>query len=104
MTKIAYTVICAIEKKEKADAWLSWLRGGHVRDVMAHGAESAQIIQRDGGPPVTFEVRYTFPNRAAYDAYIRDHAPRLREDGLKRFPPEDGFSYGRTTGEIISVS
>jgi len=104
MSKIAYTVICTIEKKEKAHAWLSWLRGGHVQNALAGGAESAQIIQRDDGPPVTFEVRYVFPDRAAYDAYIRDHAPRLREEGLKRFPPEDGFSYDRTTGEIIPFS
>lgn len=100
MTKIAYTVSCSIADEEKVTAWLGWLRGGHIREVLAGGAESAQIVRLDGGPPVVCEVRYVFPGRVAYDAYIRDHAPRLREEGLKKFPPGAGFSYSRSVGEI----
>ncbi|MBI4030386.1 MAG: DUF4286 family protein [Proteobacteria bacterium] len=99
MIKVAYTVTCAIEKKEKAREWLAWLRGGHIQDVVAHGAESAQIVAyKEEG---RYEVRYIFPDRATYDSYILNHAPRLREEGLKRFPPEDGFAYGRIVGEIM---
>lgn len=101
MTRIAYTVSCDIVNEEKAAEWLAWLRGGHVQDVIAGGAQSAQIVRFDGGPPVTCEVRYVFPDRETYDEYIRDHAPRLREEGLKKFPPEAGFSYSRTVGAVI---
>lgn len=101
MTKIAYTVCCTIAGEDKAAAWLAWLRGVHVRDVIAGGAESAQIVRLDGGPPAAFEVRYVFPDRAAYETYIRDHAPRLREEGLKKFPPEEGFSYSRSVGAVV---
>jgi len=106
MNKIAYTVICAITDKQKAAAWLKWLQDGHIQDVIAGGATQATIVQIDNtdnkdDTKTTYEVRYTFSDRATYDAYICDHAPRLRDDGLKRFPPESGFSYNRTVGEII---
>ena len=100
MSRIAYTVICTITSAEKAASWLAWLQGGHVQEVIAGGALSAEIIRRDDVPQA-YEIRYIFPDREAYDSYIREHAPRLREEGLKRFPPEDGFSYSRTVGEII---
>ena len=100
MSGIAYTVKCTSADEEKTAAWLAWLRGGHMQEVIASGASSAEIIRIDGTPG-TYEVRYIFPDRRTYDSYIREHAPRLRADGLKRFPPEDGFSYDRTTGEII---
>jgi hypothetical protein len=30
-------------------------------------------------------VQYTLRDRAAYDAYLRDHAERVRGDGIERF-------------------
>jgi hypothetical protein len=45
-------------------------------------------------------VRYHFPSREAFAAYERDHAPRLRADGLRRFPPERGVSYRRSVGVV----
>lgn len=42
------------------------------------------------GPPpgpgrVGLCTRYRLADRAAVDAYLRDHAPRLRADGIARF-------------------
>ena len=101
MSLIAYTVSCTIADEGKVASWLAWLRGGHIQEVIAGGAQSAQIVRLDSGTAATYEIRYIFPDRKTYDAYIRDHAPCLREDGLKRFPPEDGFSYSRSLGEIL---
>jgi hypothetical protein len=101
---IAYTVQCRIEKAEKAAEWLNWLRGGHIADVLAGGAESAEIVQMDREPGEAdhvFEIRYRFASRETYEHYIAHHAPALRAEGLKRFPPEDGFSYKRSVGEFI---
>lgn len=99
MSRIVYTLTCTVPPAKEAE-WLAWLRGGHMQEVIAGGASSAEIIRIDSTPGI-FEIRYIFPDRRTYDSYIRDHAPRLRADGLRRFPPEDGISYSRSAGEII---
>jgi hypothetical protein len=52
--------------------------------------------------PAIVETQYVFPSRKAYDAYIRDHAPALRADGLKHFPPESGVTSERQVAEIAA--
>lgn len=48
------------------------------------------------------ETQYVFPSRKAFDDYVRDHAPALRADGLKHFPPESGLTYSRQVAEIAA--
>jgi len=48
---------------------------------------------------LTLESRYTFASRAAFEAYERDHAARLRAEGLALFP--SGVAFTRTTGEFV---
>lgn len=100
MTEIAYTVECTFTDPALADAWLEWLRDGHLADVCAAGAVSA-VAQRLDGEPHRCEARYRFPSRQAFEAYERDHAPRLRAEGLERFPLELGLAYRRSVGEIV---
>lgn len=97
-----YTVRCIIENggTDLADAWLDWMYGEHLGQVLASGARSAEIVRLDG-PVTTFEARYVFASRQEFQHYERDHAPRLRADGLRRFPPESGIRFERTTGEIV---
>ncbi len=71
----------------------------HLADVCAAGAQSAELIV-DG---LRCETRYTFADRAAFDAYERDHAPRLRDEGLQRFPLSLGLTYSRTTGKRVAL-
>jgi hypothetical protein len=99
---IAYTVAASFTAAAVADEWLRWLREGHVADVLAGGAERAVIVRLDG-PGREFEVRYEFPSREAFDRYLADHAPRLRAEGLARFPPERGVAYRRSVGEVLAV-
>jgi hypothetical protein len=96
----AYTVTCTFPDDATRDAWLAWLRDGHLADVLAAGATGATVVVLDGDPPRA-EARYTFADRAAFEAYERDHAPRLRADGLARFPPGGGLAYARTTGRFV---
>ena len=99
--KFVYTVTATFEDSGIADEWLAWLRGGHVAEVVrVSGALGAEIVRLDA-PPNGYEVRYLLPSRAAFEAYERDHAPRLRAKGLKRFSAETGVRYHRTTGEVI---
>jgi hypothetical protein len=105
----SYTVYTTFSDPQLADQWLRWLRGGHIAEVMKGGASDAEIIELDpapDGPPGrtrAFEVRYHFPSRESFAAYERDHAPRLRAEGLKLFPVERGVSYRRSTGNLIAT-
>ena len=102
----SYTVRCTFESPDRADVskrWLQWLESEHIRDVIAAGARGAEVFRMDGLPgEVIYEIRYRFSNRVAFENYEANHAPRLREEGLTRFPLELGLVYERTAGESVS--
>ncbi len=98
----AYTVAVTFEDASLAEDWLRWLREGHIAEVLAGGATRAEIVEMDG-PGRSFEVRYLFPSREAFTNYEVEHAPRLRADGLKRFPLERGVTYRRATGTVLGT-
>ena len=103
----SYTLSCAFTEEAVAREWVDWLRNSHLADVCAAGALDAEIVRLDsgdnsGGATCRFEVRYHFASREAFEAYQRDHAPRLRADGLKLFPPQRGVTYERNTGEVLA--
>jgi hypothetical protein len=97
---IAYTVRCTFSDEATARDWAAWLREAHLDDVLDAGAERASLVRLDG-PGIAYEARYRFPDRAAFDAYITDHAPRLRAEGLARFPLDLGLDYTRCVGEVV---
>ena len=98
---LAYTVHCAIADRAVADRWVAWLHDEHLADVCAAGALEGVLVELDTPEP-TFEVRYLFADRAAFDRYEEDHAPRLREEGLALFPLSLGLVYRRTLGIVRS--
>jgi hypothetical protein len=100
MPAVSYTVAATFTDAALADAWLRWLKEGHIAEVLVGGATDAEIVQVDGAA-LAFEVRYHFPSREAFAAYERDHAPRLRAEGLALFPPEKGVAYRRTVGSVV---
>lgn len=110
MPRMAYSVTAHHPSERQARAYVAWLQGGHVRAVIAGGAESGTITLLDtppgttnpaeGSDPRSVEVRYIFPSRTALDRYLRDFAPALRSEGLARFGPETGTRFERTIGEI----
>jgi hypothetical protein len=83
-------------------------------EVIKGGATGARIVLPDrvsdtapGSPePVEraaiVETQYTFPSRKAFDDYVRLHAPALRADNLKNFPPESGVTSERQVAEIAA--
>ncbi len=102
MSEIHYTVGCSFTDPAVAERWLAWLRDEHLADVCAGGATAAQVVAMDGDD-IAYEVRYRFPSRQAFQAYERDHAPRLRTEGLERFPLSLGLTYRRTVGEATII-
>lgn len=105
----SYTVTCEFNDRLVAKEWIDWLREEHLRDVCDAGATDTEVIalERDEDQSSrgvwAHEVRYHFRDRATFDAYVRDHAPQLRAEGLQRFPPERGLNYARRTGEVVAV-
>jgi hypothetical protein len=72
---------------EVADAYLAWLRA-HVADMLAlPGFERAELdaLETASTAERSWCVRYRMRDRAALDDYLRDHAPRMRADGVARF-------------------
>jgi hypothetical protein len=97
---IAYTVTVTFDDPRVAAEWVSWLRDVHLADVCAAGALDAEVVRFDGSP-ARCEVRYHFGSREQFAAYERDHAPRLRAEGLRRFHPDRGVRYERSLGDVL---
>ena len=97
---IAYTVQATFTDCKVADEWIGWLENGHLAEVIKGGATDAEIIHFDGDD-CRYEVRYHFPSRESFRAYETNHAPRLRADGLAKFPTSRGITYARSTGVVI---
>lgn len=104
MSEIAYTVTCTVTYKTLEQDWLDWI-GGHMDEVVAAGAQSAELIKRDhetdAQVETVYEIRYKFKDRGSFDEYLENHAPRLRRDSHEKFPVEDGFHYQRNVGEVL---
>ena len=100
---IAYTVRCDFSDAAVATEWRQWLIDEHLAELLDAGAVQAEVVTLDvpsPGAAVTMESRYRFADRAGMDRYLREHAPRLREEGLARFPLSLGLEYSRTIGEV----
>jgi hypothetical protein len=94
---VSYVVTCDFDRVAVADAWERWLREQHAGDVVAAGALSADVVRVH---ETRIECRYRFASRDAFAAYERDHAPRLRAEGLARVPPEGGVRLSRAVNEV----
>jgi hypothetical protein len=97
---IVYTVSATFTDRKVAEEWIAWLTGGHIEQVIKGGATDAQIVRMDGDD-CRYEIRYHFPSRDAFRAYETNHAPRLRAEGLEKFPASRGITYARSTGVVI---
>ena len=105
MPRILYTVRAAFVSVQQRGRYLSWLVPDHVLAVKAGGAEGVRVVLPDRASdtaPATVEVQYVFSSRKAFDTYMCNHAPALRADGLKHFPPETGISYERQVAEFAA--
>lgn len=66
----------------------TWLRD-HTADVLQFdGFLSAELLDDDTAAPpgqVRRLVQYRLRNRAALETYLREHAPRMRAQGIEKF-------------------
>jgi quinol monooxygenase YgiN len=85
---IAY-VVNLFGRGDVAAAFREWL-DGHVREIVAlPGFLGAEVFERrdPAGPAdeLALCVQYRLRDAAALEDYFREHAPRMRADGLARF-------------------
>ena len=85
---LTYQVDLEVEAGIAAD-YRAWLRG-HVAEILALpgflGATVSEVLEP--APPTGYAglcVQYALVDEDAYQAYLRDHAPRMRADGEARF-------------------
>jgi Domain of unknown function (DUF4286) len=107
MPQILYTVRTTLPTLPQRGRFLAWLVPDHVLAVKAGGATAVRVVLPDRASPepaerAVVETQYVFPSRTAFDTYLRDHAPALRADGQKHFPPESGITYERQVAEIAA--
>ena len=89
---IVYEVNVFVRREIEA-AYREWL-DAHVREIVAlPGFTGAQVFERSEPAAAEGEfalcMQYRLRDAAALAAYLREHAPRLRADGIARFG--DGF-------------
>lgn len=98
-----YEVTTEFIDPDVVSAWSNWIVREHIADVVKAGATSGRLfrIDTDDGSP-RFSVQYQFASRAALDAYLRDHAPRLRDEGALRYSSEK-VRYSRRIGQRVIV-
>ena len=85
---VVYEVMLEIDVGIAAD-YRDWL-DTHVAQILAlPGFTGARIFEvLEPAPPcgtVALCVQYALRDRTAFDAYLRDHAARMRSEGIARF-------------------
>ncbi len=88
MATVGYEVTLHVDAAI-ADDYLAWLHG-HVAQMLAlpgfTGARAWRVLEP---PPAEGEVcfccLYELRDAAALEAYLGEHAPRMRADGIARF-------------------
>lgn len=68
--------------------WLEWIKE-HIPQVLGTGlfsdAKLTRVLVEEEKGGVTYSVQYRAKTREDLDNYYKNHANRLRQDGLKRF-------------------
>jgi hypothetical protein len=103
MPAILYTVRASCKDVPQRGRFLAWLSPNHLLQVKAGGATAVRVVLPDRATdtdPAIVETQYVFPSRKAFDTYVREHAPALRDDAMKHFPPASGVTFTRQVAEL----
>jgi hypothetical protein len=85
------------------EAWLQWMQGVHIPEVMATGCfEKFQMVRlleivEDEGP--SYAIQYYSGSRDVYEKYLREFAPALRQKTTEAWG--DQFIAFRTLMEVV---
>ena len=89
------------------DDYRAWLED-HIREILAiPGFRYAELHREDADQPAAsatealLVIRYHLEDRAGLEAYLRDHAPALRAEGIARFG--DRVRLSRRVTELVAA-
>ena len=98
---IIYNVTINIDESAHND-WLIWIKE-HIPKVLATGkfteAKLTKVLVEEDMGGQTYSIQYRAHNREALDAYYKEDANTLQQEGLKRFA--DKMLVFRTELEVI---
>lgn len=82
--------------------WLEWLQKEHIPEMLSTGLFTGYRLCRlldvdDEG--TTYSVQYSCKSLVEYNTYKDQYAPRMQQEGLKRF--KDKFVAFRTLLEVV---
>jgi hypothetical protein len=84
---IIYNVTVNIDESVH-DEWLIWIKT-HIPQVLGTGkfekATLSQVLVEEDMGGITYSIQYRSYSREALNAYYREDAERLRNDGIKKF-------------------
>ena len=87
MSGLVYEVDADVDAGLRED-YLHWL-AAHVAEIVAlpgfEGAQVYEVVEPALPDVLRVCIRYRLADADALQAYLREHAPRLRADGVARF-------------------
>ena len=99
---IIYNITVNIEESVH-DEWLEWMKTEHIPKVLGTGkfekATFSQVLVEEDMGGKTYSIQYRSYSREALDAYYKEDADKLRQEGLKKFA--DKMLAFRTELEIV---
>ena len=91
--------VTAIVESDYTDAYESYIRERHVKDVLTTGFFVSATFERS--EPGRYRVRYVLPSREYLDSYLGEHAPRLRAEFHEEFPI--GVELSREVWDVLEA-
>jgi len=99
---IVYNVTIKVVN-EVADAWVKWMKTEHIAEVIGTGlfveCRLCRLLEQDEADGVTYSAQYLCNSIDDYNAYINEHAEKMRDKGFKLFGGK--FIAFRSVMEII---
>lgn len=97
---LSYEVTIRVDDPALAQSLEAYMTATHVPEVFATGCFLDAHFERLDA--ATYRSRYTVVSQETLDGYVRDHAPRLREDFARHFPR--GVTLTRAVWESLWAS
>lgn len=86
------------------EAWLQWMQGVHIPEVMATGCfekyQMVRLLETDEEEGPSYAIQYYTPSHETYDQYLSEFAPALRQKTLDAWGNQ--FIAFRTLMEVVS--
>lgn len=85
---LVYNITYAVSH-EIHEAWLSWMQGTHIPEIMSTGLFSSfkvlRLLEVDEEEGLTFAVQFQAETEENYRTYIAEHAPALRLNASRQW-------------------